>query len=105
MRRLHHLPLPVLGLMVSVMALGAQPAAGQMADSTRSEAQAIPPAGAYAYTLMPDSSSDIKAAINETVSPMNFLIRGSPGAGHEGESASPPRPRAVGDGHRQRRLR
>ena len=72
MRRFSHLLLPVL----SLMAIGAQPAAGQTADSTRSDAQAIPAAGAYAYTLMPDSSSDIKAAINETVSPMNFLIRG-----------------------------
>jgi hypothetical protein len=72
MRRVHHLLLPV----VSLMTLGAQWAAGQTADRSHLEAQAIPPAGAYAYTLMPDSSSDIRAAINQTVSPMNFLIRG-----------------------------
>jgi hypothetical protein len=36
----------------------------------------IPAAGSYTYTLAPDSSDDIKAAINTTVSPMNFIIRG-----------------------------
>jgi len=72
LRRLHHVLLPVS----SLIALGTHAAAGQMAGSVPAEAGAVPPAGAYTYTLMPDSSSDIKAAINETVSPMNFLIRG-----------------------------
>jgi hypothetical protein len=36
----------------------------------------MPAAGSYTYTLVPDSSDDIKAAINTTVSPMNFIVRG-----------------------------
>ena len=36
----------------------------------------MPAAGLYTYTLAPDSSDDIKAAINTTVSPMNFIVRG-----------------------------
>jgi hypothetical protein len=38
--------------------------------------EGMPAAGSYSYTLVPDSSDDIKAAINTTVSPMNFIIRG-----------------------------
>jgi hypothetical protein len=46
------------------------------AGVTSAVTDGIPPAGSYVYTLAPDSSDDIKAAINQTVSPMNFLIRG-----------------------------
>jgi hypothetical protein len=62
--------------LVCFLAAGVRAAAGQTADSAVLAGDRIPPPGAYSYSLMADSSSDIKAAINETVSPMNFLIRG-----------------------------
>jgi hypothetical protein len=34
-----------------------------------------PATGSIAYTLLADSSDDIKAAIDQTVSPMNFIVR------------------------------
>jgi hypothetical protein len=56
------------------------PAPSAAADTTHGiptgHAGGTPAAGSYTYTLAPDSSDDIKAAINETVSPMNFIIRG-----------------------------
>jgi hypothetical protein len=55
----------------------AAPAAADTMHGTPSgDAGGTPAAGSYTYTLLPDSSDDIKAAINETVSPMNFIIRG-----------------------------
>jgi len=35
----------------------------------------LPPVGTYAYTIRPDSSDDVKAAINRTVDPMSFITR------------------------------
>lgn len=56
------------------------PAPAAVGDSAHAMAPGmsagIPAAGSYTYTLAPDSSDDIKAAINTTVSPMNFIIRG-----------------------------
>lgn len=70
----------------SVLVLAGTMAAGQSAaqDSARAAggdtahvvAAGMPAAGSYTYTLVPDSSDDIKAAINTTVSPMNFIVRG-----------------------------
>lgn len=65
---------------VVVMA-GTRPAVGQTSgapgDTTARPAMlGIPAAGSYTYTLVPDSSADIKAAINVTVSPMSFITRG-----------------------------
>lgn len=72
---IHH-PRRLIWLLVCFTAAGVRTAGGQAADSAKPAGDRVPPPGAYAYTLMPDSSSDIKAAINTTVSPMNFLIRG-----------------------------
>jgi hypothetical protein len=63
-----------------MLAVGVQSARGQAAgastDTTAGAARTgIPGAGAYTYTLVPDSSANIKAAINETVSSMNFITR------------------------------
>jgi hypothetical protein len=63
-----------------VMLIVGRPAGGQPAGATadttaHGPAQGIPGAGSYTYTLVPDSSADIKAAINETVSSMNFITR------------------------------
>jgi hypothetical protein len=35
----------------------------------------VPPAGSYVYTLLPDSSDDIKLAVNQTVEHMSFITR------------------------------
>jgi hypothetical protein len=69
-----------------VLTLAGSPAAGQAAaqkpapaaasDTAHAMAAGVPSAGSYTYTLAPDSSDDIKAAINTTVSPMNFIVRG-----------------------------
>jgi hypothetical protein len=67
----------VAGVVAGVMVITAHPAWGQtVAAATAVTTQALPAAGAYGYTLDPDSSADIKAAINETVSPMIFITRG-----------------------------
>lgn len=67
-----------------VLGLAARQAGGQTggttADTTAHAATheatpGVPPVGAYSYTLVPDSSADIKAAINATVSSMNFITR------------------------------
>jgi hypothetical protein len=52
------------------------PAPAPVGDTAHATAAGLPAAGSYTYTLAPDSSDDIKAAINETVSPMNFIVRG-----------------------------
>ena len=57
----------------------AAPAAADTAPAmpgTGGTAGSIPAGGSYTYTLAPDSSDDIKAAIDVTVSPMNFIVRG-----------------------------
>jgi hypothetical protein len=91
--RLHH-EIPQLRGLASasgcLLVLAGLPAAGQSAapnpapaaagDTTHVTASGmaagVPAAGSYTYTLAPDSSDDIKAAINTTVSPMNFIVRG-----------------------------
>jgi hypothetical protein len=35
----------------------------------------VPPQGTYLYTLLPDSSDDIKLAVNQTVEHMSFITR------------------------------
>jgi hypothetical protein len=35
----------------------------------------LPPPGTYTYTLIPDSSDDIKLAVNQTVEHMSFITR------------------------------
>jgi hypothetical protein len=35
----------------------------------------LPPVGTYLFTVRPDSSDDVKAAINRTVDPMSFITR------------------------------
>jgi len=68
-----------------VLILAGSPAAAQseaqkpapaVADTAHAMTAGMPGAGSSTYTLAPDSSDDIKAAINETVSPMNFIVRG-----------------------------
>ena len=64
-------------LVAAVAVIPAHPAWGQtVAAASAAMTQALPAAGAYSYTLDPDSSADIKAAINEAVSPMIFITRG-----------------------------
>jgi hypothetical protein len=63
---------PILGLAIA--------GAAALLASARLDAQTappgLPPVGTYAYTIRPDSSDDVKAAISRTVDPMSFLTRG-----------------------------
>jgi uncharacterized membrane protein len=38
-------------------------------------APSLPPAGSYDYVLAPDSSDDVRGAVNRTVEPMSFITR------------------------------
>lgn len=65
-----------------VLAAGATARAAAQGSGTGDSARAVPdsatkglPIGAFAYTLLPDSSGDIKAAVNKTVAHMNFIVR------------------------------
>jgi hypothetical protein len=53
---------------VATLPLGAQ------APAAKPDAN-MPPPGSYVYTLLPDSSDDIKLAVNQTVEHMSFITR------------------------------
>jgi hypothetical protein len=62
---------PMVGFalaLVATLSLGAQAPASHP-DSL------VPPSGSYTYTLLPDSSDDIKKAVNQTVEHMSFITR------------------------------
>jgi hypothetical protein len=58
----------------AIMGLVSTPTAHAQGEDPPS-ATALPPEGAYNYVLAPDSSDDIKAAVNKTVDPMSFITR------------------------------
>lgn len=63
---------PLAGLAVA-LAAAAVPIGAQA--PTPKPDSLVPPPGSYTYTLIPDSSDDIKAAINQTVEHMSFITR------------------------------
>jgi hypothetical protein len=56
------------------LAMLAAPCAGAQAPSPKPDSL-LPPPGTYHYTLIADSSDDIKQAINQTVEHMSFITR------------------------------
>jgi putative oxidoreductase len=68
----------IMGLVTAqtARAQASQPATTQPADTTPAPSTtALPPEGVYTFTLAPDSSDDIKEAVNRTVHPMSFITR------------------------------
>ena len=63
------------GLLALVVGLMAQSAKGQGRAPAADSIIKLPPDGSFTYTLIPDSSGDVKAAINKTVDGMNFITR------------------------------
>jgi hypothetical protein len=59
--------------LISCIALGV--AGTAIASPARAQYGALPAAGSYAYALLPDSSDNIKDAVNRTVEPMGFIKR------------------------------
>jgi hypothetical protein len=53
----------------------AAPPSATPPSATPPSATALPTAGTFSYTLMPDSSANIKAAIDKTVAHMSFITR------------------------------
>jgi hypothetical protein len=78
----------VLGALTGVIAppvANAQPQSTSAPQSTSSpatpdsvappHAPTLPPPGSYDYLLAPDSSDDVRGAVNRTVEPMSFITR------------------------------
>lgn len=64
------------GLVVVAASVMASSARGQdSVAATAGAAGAVLPEGTFTYALMPDSSGDVKAAINKTVDGMSFITR------------------------------
>lgn len=64
------------GLVVVLASVMASSARGQDSGAATAGApDAVLPEGTFTYALMPDSSGDVKAAINKTVDGMNFITR------------------------------
>ncbi len=64
--------------MILMAAVAAHVAVAQQAQSVTSPpvgATGALPDGSFTYTLMPDSSGNVKAAIDKTVADMNFIVR------------------------------
>ena len=59
---------------LALATLVALPYAGAQAPSSKPDSL-IPPPGTYHYTLIADSSDDIKQAVNQTVEHMSFITR------------------------------
>jgi putative oxidoreductase len=67
----------IMGLFTAQTSRAQPPAQPPAQDTTPAapSATALPPEGVYTYTLAPDSSDDIKQAVNRTVDPMSFITR------------------------------